>query len=111
MGVDLYMRETSCETCGHQREGFSINYTYNVSPMWYKVYPGDKEMVQIDGMIGKKAYKKLLYALKYMEAHKDEMIALEPPNGWGSYHGFLEFINACIEASLEHPKSVWEAWR
>ncbi len=111
MSLDLYLRETPCETCGHQRENFNINYTYNASPMWFKIYPDDESMVFIDGMTGKEAYKKLLFARKYMENHREEMIKLEPPNGCGSYNGFLDFINECIKACLEHPTLKWEAWR
>lgn len=111
MGLDLYIRETPCETCGHKREDFNINYTYNVSHMWYKIYPEDEGMVFIDGMTGKEAYNKLIHARQYMEEHREEMITLEPKNGWGSYDGFLEFINKCIDACLKNPKLVWESWR
>lgn len=111
MGLDLYLREEPCETCGHQREDFNISYTYNVSPMWYKIYPNDDGMVNIDGMTGEEAYKKLKYAWKYMKEHREEMIKLEPSNGWGSYSGFLEFIEECMAVSLKNPKLKWESWR
>ena len=111
MGVDLYLRETPCETCGHQREDFEINYTYNAAPMWYRIYPDDHHMVDIDGMTGEEAYPKLVFAREFMEKNKDELKNLEPPNGWGSYQGFYDFITKCIQACIDNPKLIWEAWR
>ncbi len=111
MGLDLYLRETPCETCGQQREDFNIAYTYNASHMWYEIYPNDNGMVDIDGMTGEEAYKKLEYACKYMKEHREEMIKLEPPNEWGSYNGFLGFLEDCMAACLEHPTLKWESWR
>lgn len=111
MGLDLKLRETSCETCGHEPEGFSINYTYNVAPMWYFFYPDDEGMVQIDGMTGDEALVKLLEFSKLMTKNKSEMIKLNPPNGWGSYDGFMEFINECMKACIDKPNAIWESWR
>ena len=111
MSLDLYLRETPCETCGHQREDFNINYTYNASHMWYEIYPDDDGMVHIEGMTGEEALNKLEYAYQYMKKNREALIKLEPPNGWGSYNGFLGFIEDCIAACKEHPKLVWEAWR
>ena len=111
MSLDLYLRETPCETCGHQHEALNFNYTYNVSPMWYKIYPDAKNMVDIDGMTGEEAYKKLSYARKVLESQPKEFMALNPSNGWGSYDGFLDFINELIKACMDNPKLVWDSCR
>ena len=112
MGVDLYLCEDPCKTCNHQPICVADeSYTYNVSRMWYKVYPADKYMVQIEGMKGKQAYKKLAHAKKVMEENKEEFEAMNPLNGWGSYEGFLGFIEKLMKHSLDYPKIEWSACR
>lgn len=111
MGIDVYLRPAKCEICGHQEQGFSSSYTYNVSTMWFSIYPQDKQMVQIDGMSGYEAYKKLFHAYHYMKKNEEELKNLNPPNGWGSYDGFLNFISELTQESLKNPQLIWEVCR
>ncbi len=111
MGLDLFMPSSTCKECGHQRSGFSANCTYNVAPMWYKIYPNDDGMVKIDGMTGQEAYQKLVHASKIMQENADEFKKLNPENGYGDFEDFLEFIHKLIWASLKYPESIWSACR
>lgn len=111
MGLDLSLGPIPCKTCGHKDDGFSGGYTYNMSPIWYVVYPDDEGMIKIDGMTGEEALPKLTYARDYMITNKQLLRKLEPSNGWGSYDGFLSYINDCIQACVDYPKSRWEACR
>ncbi len=111
MGLDLTLRTKPCETCGHEHEAFSASYTYNVAPMWYFFYPDDEGMVSIEGMTGEQALVKLLEFSKQMTKNKGEMVKLNPPNEWGSYDGFMEFIKKLIRACIDSPNAIWEAWR
>lgn len=111
MGLSLYLEHEKCPTCGHAEERDSFDYTYNVSPMWRQIYPDDEGMVFIDGMTGKEAFEKLIHALDYMKQHKEELEALNPSNGWGSYEGFMEFIRELIHACIETPDAIWTSWR
>lgn len=111
MSLDLSIGSTPCPCCGHQTDKLSFNYTYNVSPMWYKIYPDAKNMVDIDGMTSKKAYELLADARSKLWLNPEEFIALNPDNGWGSYEGFLEFIGDLMQACIDNPNSVWESSR
>jgi hypothetical protein len=91
--------------------GESFNYTYNVSDMWYAAFPNDAGMVDIDYMPGKEAAKKLRTGLGYLLDNRDEMIKLEPENGWGSYEGFCKFLFVLILASQDYPELQWRSCR
>jgi len=111
MSLDLSIGSTPCPCCGHQTDKLSFNYTYNVSPMWYKIYPDSKHMVEIEGLTGKQACVTLCVALTELDLYPEEFIALNPENGWGSYEGFKEFISDLMKASISNPTLVWEACR
>lgn len=106
MSLDLSL---VCEHCGNAAETF--NSTYNVSPMWYHIYPEDEKMVDIDGMTGKEAAPKLSKAVREMINQREYMLTLEPENEWGNYKRFLAFLQEILYVSEEQPNSVWEAWR
>lgn len=84
-----------------------FNYTYNVSPMWYAAMP-EKGIRSHYGMTGKDALVPLRRMREYMEDNRDELEAMNPENGWGSYEGALEFVNKLISASLRNPDETWE---
>lgn len=111
MSLDLSIAPNSCKHCGKGDDALKFNYTYNVSQMWYEVYPEDEGMVQIDGMTGREAAPKIQKAIWEMESKKKFMKKLEPDNGWGSYEGFLQFLNKVLEACKECPGGVWRSFR
>lgn len=79
--------------------------------MWYAIYPDAKGLIDIEGMNGREAAKYLSHAKKELIKRRDEMINLEPPNGWGSYNGFLDLIDKLIITSRGKPKFKWGAGR
>ena len=83
-----------------------FNYTYNVAPMWYAAIP-DAGIRAHYGLTGRDAVPRLRHIREYMEDHRDELLEMEPENGWGSYDGALGFVNRLIAASLRHPDDVW----
>ena len=83
-----------------------FNYTDNVSGMWYASEP-EKGIRVIYGMTGTEAVPVLQNMRNHMESHWDEMIAMNPSNGWGSAEGALLFLNNLIAASLTNPDAVW----
>ena len=112
MSLDLMISSDSCKHCGRGGEiAVELNYTYNASPMWYEIYPDDEGMVQIDGMKGRHAAPKIAHAISEMISKKKIMKKLEPDNGWGSYDGFLLFLNKVLEACEEFPNSKWRSFR
>ncbi len=111
MGLDLYLRAPPCKTCGHQAEDFNACCTYNMSPMWYDMFPDDNHMVEIEGMTGKESLQILHSAREKMIGQKEHLQQFNPPNGFGSYGSFLHFIEKLIKAAEDNPKHIWEAWR
>jgi hypothetical protein len=111
MSLDLIISPLPCPRCGKGEGELEFNYTYNVSPMWFHMFPEDKGMVYIDGMTGKEADIKLKEAIRLMKKNKEELIKLEPENEWGSYNGFLEFLKELLYASKNHSESTWRGER
>ena len=110
VGLDLYLKP-ACEHCGkvseHSMSCYAWNYTYNVSPMWYKACPEDERMIQIDGMTGGEALVKIRKAREKMEANPGEYLPLNPPNGWGSYPTFIAALKRLEKACEENPAGIW----
>ena len=111
MGLNLYLEKPPCKHCGVVQTSFDDNHTYNNAWIWSMIYPNDKNMIDIDGMTGEEAYQKLLFAQNYMKKNKENIIKVEPQNLTGSYNKFLEFINKCMLACLEHPDYLWKSSR
>ena len=111
MSLDLFLSHPACPTCNHQPDRLEFNCTYNLSKMWYTIYPDDTQMVPIDGMTGEEAKEKLLYAIDWSRKHERKLKALEPTNCWGTYEGFMKFLIDVYTACLTHPECVWGSWR
>ncbi len=84
-----------------------VNYTYNVSRMFYAAKP-DIGIWVINGMPGKRAVEHLLEIHNYMVLHRPEMEAMNPENGWGDYHGAIKLLTRLIEISQDYPEGEWE---
>ena len=82
------------------------NYTYNVSPMFYRAFPGDGGLRGIHGVTGAVAAPLINKAMEYMRDHMDEMRALNPSNGWGDADSALKFLAKIHEEAMEHPKAT-----
>lgn len=86
------------------------NYTYNVSPMFYRAFgdarsplrDDDTGIRALNGMLGREAYELLGEAIRYMHEHAGELRELNPDNGWGDYEGALSLLQRisgwCAEA-------------
>ena len=85
----------------------SFNYTYNVSPMWYKAKP-DKGIRTHYEMTGRDAVEPLTDIYCYMIDNYDDLVKLDPSNGWGDYEGALQFVGELILASLRNPHEIWD---
>ncbi len=84
----------------------SYNYTYNVSDMWYKASP-EKGIRVIYGLSGEDAAVELQNMLNFMIEDYEEMIKMEPSNGWGDYKGAMNFIIDLIIASNRNKEETW----
>lgn len=111
MGLDIWLEKNRCDKCGHTEERESHSYTYNVSPMWYKIYPEDDGMVQIEGMTGQESLPKLKHAVEVLETNQAMFDKLNPDNGFGSRYGFVRFLNKLINDAEENKELIWKSWR
>lgn len=111
MSLDLWMEKPACPTCKHTDDRDAFNHTYNCAPMWREVYPDAKNMVDIDGMTGKESLPKLKHAIREMNRHSVKFIALNPPNGWGSYESFFKFLLDLVCEAEKYPDLIWRACR
>jgi len=53
----------------------------------------------------------LTAAVARLKAEPDKFRALNPPNGWGSYAGLLEFMEQYLQACSENPEAEVSVWR
>lgn len=82
------------------------NYTYNCSKMFYQ--GTDVGLNQLNGMKAKEAYPILKERFDYMRDNPEEMKKLNPPNGWGSYDSFLDYIGRITVACRKNPDAILE---
>jgi len=111
VSLDLFLTFKPCPTCGQCKEGVDWNYTYNVAPMWYAVFPDSKNMLDIDGMTGKESVSRIESFVTALEAEPERFKAMEPNNGWGSYDSFLKALKSLIEIAEQNPDGMWRSWR
>ena len=86
--------------------GEEFNYTYNVSGMWYAAIPETGIRTHY-GETGRDAVPILRRIREFMEDNRDELLSMEPENGWGSYEGALQFVTDLINASIRNPECTW----
>lgn len=111
MSLSLWLESVPCSACQHSQQTEELNYTYNVSPMWYRIFPDDKQMVDIDGMSGEQSQTKLIHALGELVGNPLTFIELNPKNGWGDHKGFIDYLYKLIKLAMEHPDYIWQSSR
>jgi len=84
-----------------------FNITYNVAGMFYATFK-EKGIRHIYGITGKDSISMLMKIYTDMVVNHDEMIELEPSNGWGTFDNTLQCITKMTTAGLNNPDSVWE---
>lgn len=86
--------------------------TYNLAPMFREALGipmsahADSGGGHLDGMLARDALPILNRAIERMCSEPDRFRALNPPNGWGSYEGALEFLRWLREQCENHPKAT-----
>lgn len=88
---------------GYVEIGESRNYTYNISPMYYKAFELKEGFRGLNGMTTIESIKYLSHAINEMKVNKEEYEKLNPENGWGDYQGALEILEWLRVRCLEHP--------
>ncbi len=88
-------------------EVVEVNFTHNLTPMaeeaglydclWRAEENGFKKAKQIIPI--------LKVGIQSMEANPQKFKNHTPPNGWGSYDGFLNGCKKLLKACIEYPES------
>lgn len=86
----------------------SFNITYNVAPMLRLAFGDDKGIRSIYGLTGNESFGRIMKALHYFKANKEELEALNPENGWGSCENTLRVLSKMLPACIGNLDDVWE---
>lgn len=111
MSWSLYLEATRPDEPVDEVYGKPVDgHTYNLSPMWRLAGVFDDSSKDLDGLpagvIAARASAGLLKAVSYPQAFQ----ALNPPNGWGDYDGFVEVLTRLAIAAAMAPRSAKGAW-
>lgn len=88
-----------------------INYTYNVSAMYYRAFDDGNELLNIkgirrlEGLSGEEAKPLLEKAIKNMMRKPEIYKNLNPDNGWGNYEGALSTLEQLLKWAEYAPKA------
>lgn len=125
MSYDASIIYPPCACCGRSADSTEIgNMTSNVGAMYRVVLPGPYEgggrydgvgtvdpqrsgLPGLSGLLCTVAAPLMRAALAEMKAREDEMLALEPANGWGNYGGAFNYLTECAEACEANPGGVF----
>ena len=107
MGLELTLMEKRyVDVAGY---GITHNLTPMVSecglykPLWR---PEEIPVVYAEDLI-----PYLQEGIEKLKADPEKYIKFSPPNGWGSYESFLQFVENVYKACTEHPKALVMASR
>lgn len=84
-----------------------FNITYNVAPMFYAAIP-ETGIREIYGMNGLEAVGVILDMMAYFVHHEDELRAMEPDNGWGTFDNTYKCLCKMSLASINNKDKKWE---
>ena len=109
MSLDLEFKVINCEHCD-SCSIYDFNYTYNVTKMWTEA-TGQEKLVQIEGLTGFQALEILNKGIKELCSKPEHYKQYNPPNGWGDYDSFVEWLTKLKRYCEDNLGGVWSAWR
>lgn len=102
-----------CKECGCNRQLWSRNVTHNLNKMAaaagiYEIVwrPKENNVRQAKQLI-----RPLKAAVSVMKKSPKRFKKHNPKNGWGSYEGFLSFLEEYLVACVKHPDAAVRADR
>ena len=103
MSYDVYMYAVDGRGDTH-RCSESFNYTSNCAEMWKRAL-GGSGLRGLENMQGRDASILLTKAICHMASRPEVYKAMEPENGWGDYHGAMNFLVRILQICKENPTS------
>jgi len=84
----------------------SFNITYNVSPMFYAAIP-ETGIRTIYGKTGAEALPILRVMRHFFEENQEELTAMEPDNGWGTFDNTYKCLCKMVLTSMNNKDKKW----
>lgn len=113
MSLDVYLVDNLCPHCKRRDDIWEANITHNLTAMADEA--GIYKLVWRPDEVGiKKAgelVEPLTKAIDEMEADPERFKKHNPPNGWGSYSGFLHWVIQYRDACKRFPDADIEVSR
>ena len=112
MSLDITLYNNCCEKCGRGDEVYSANITHNLTTM--AKYAGIYDVIWHPEDIAKTArdiIPDLSHGFNKLKTFPERYIKYEPTNGWGTYKGFIDFVEKYLEACTKYPESIIEVSR
>jgi len=109
MSLDFYLETPYCAACGRDgTELFWANCTHNLGKMarsadiYTELWHPDEGGYEYAGDI----VAALEEGLRDMKARPKVYKVDNPPNGWGTYDGFIEFVEGVLAACKRNPDAL-----
>lgn len=83
-----------------------MGHTYNLTPMWRLAGVIDSSSSDIDGLPAMVLHVKASAGLLRAVQHPADFKALNPPNGWGDFEGFVKILTRTAVMCAENPGAV-----
>jgi hypothetical protein len=81
-------------------------HTYNLSPMWRLAGVFTASSSELEGELAASAGTRAAIGLLRAVTDPAAFRALNPPNGWGDYDGFVEVLTRFAIACADHPTGI-----
>lgn len=114
--IQTYDDTYGCDSSGVSVDDAIINITHNLNKMAMRIsltesttlydilWHGDEQSPAIE--FGYQFESYLLKAIPYMIEHKEDLLSLNPENGWGNFDSLLQFTKECLAYSILYPNDT-----
>ena len=108
VSLDVYLDVVKCSHCGESERVFSANVTHNLNAMAEEagLYKHLWRPEEIGIEFAHQLSEPLRGALLLLAAEPERFQKHNPPNGWGNYTIFREFVEDYLAATLTHPDAI-----
>lgn len=86
--------------------GSDHNYTYNVSPMFYALFPQEMGIHWLNNKKGEECISVLEEVIQSFRDRFAEMSKFNPTNKWGNAEGALTFLEGILADCKDHPAAT-----
>lgn len=102
MSLDVYLEAIRTTTV------YSNNITHNLGSMAEEagIYKHLWRPEEIDITTAAQLIEPLTQGLALLKSDPDRFVKLNPPNGWGTYEGLIDFVQSYLSACIENPDAT-----